>query len=211
MLRKNSVLNFEIELLSGLHIGGYDSAFDIGGADSTVIRNPLTNVPFIPGSSFKGKLRSLLSYSNEYGEAKGSNIVIKDDIVRNIFEPVSKNEGNVEVSRAIFRDLSLTEDSKRLLSDTLGTGIYTEIKAENSIDKFKGTSNSPRFIERIPAGVTFSGEIVLQVFEQDDEEKMKTAIEYGLKLLEMNYLGGSGTRGYGRIKILSKDWTDENI
>ncbi len=207
MIIKNSTLEFTIELLSGLHIGGYDSAFDIGGADSTVIKNPLTNIPFIPGSTFKGKIRSLLSYSNKYGN---KNLEITNDSVRNIFEPVAK-DNNVGISRAIFRDLSLSEESVKLLNSTLGIGIYTEVKAENSIDKFKGTSNSPRFIERVPAGVTFNGEIVLQIFDGDKESEMKQAIEDGLKLLEMNYIGGSGTRGYGRIRVLQKEWKDENI
>lgn len=207
MIIKNSTLEFTIELLSGLHIGGYDSAFDIGGADSTVIKNPLTNIPFIPGSTFKGKIRSLLSYSNKYGN---KNLEITNDSVRNIFEPVDK-DNNVGISRAIFRDLLLSDESIKLLNSTLGSGIYTEVKAENSIDKFKGTSNSPRFIERVPAGVTFNGEIVLQVFDGDNENEMKQAIEDGLKLLEMNYIGGSGTRGYGRIRVLQKEWKDENI
>ena len=207
MIIKNSTLEFTIELLSGLHIGGYDSAFDIGGADSTVIKNPLTNIPFIPGSTFKGKIRSLLTYSNKNGN---KNLEITNDSVRNIFEPVDK-DNNVGISRAIFRDLLLSDESIKLLNSTLGSGIYTEVKAENSIDKFKGTSNSPRFIERVPAGVTFNGEIVLQVFDGDNENEMKQAIEDGLKLLEMNYIGGSGTRGYGRIRVLQKEWKDENI
>lgn len=207
MVIKNSTLEFTIELLSGLHIGGYDSAFDIGGADSTVIKNPLTNIPFIPGSTLKGKIRSLLSYSNKYGN---KNLEIINDSVRNIFEPVDK-DNNVGISRAIFRDLLLSDESINLLNSTLGVGIYTEVKAENSIDKFKGTSNSPRFIERVPAGVAFNGEIVLQVFDGDKENDMKQAIEDGLRFLEMNYIGGSGTRGYGRIRVLQKEWKDENI
>ena len=59
--------------------------------------------------------------------------------------------------------------------------------------------------------MTFNGEIVLQVFDGDNENEMKQAIEDGLKLLEMNYIGGSGTRGYGRIRVLQKEWKDENI
>ena len=207
MLKKIYRIDFEIELLTGLHIGGSSDTFDIGGADSTVIKNPLTNIPFIPGSTFKGKIRSLLSYSNKYGN---KNLEITNDSVRNIFEPVDK-DNNVGISRAIFRDLLLSDESIKLLNSTLGSGIYTEVKAENSIDKFKGTSNSPRFIERVPAGVTFNGEIVLQVFDGDNENEMKQAIEDGLKLLEMNYIGGSGTRGYGRIRVLQKEWKDENI
>lgn len=207
MLKKISVLKYKIELLSGLHIGGYDSQFDIGGADSTVIKNPLTNRPFIPGSSLKGKIKSLLCYSNKYGD---TDFNIGNNAVRNIFEPVDNN-GSVAISRAIFRDLQMTDESAEMISSFLGRGVYTEIKAENKINIVKGTSDSPRFIERVPTGAIFDGEIILQIFEEDNEDEMKKAIEDGFELLEMNYLGGSGTRGYGRVKFIKNEWEDKNI
>ncbi|PJN81776.1 type III-A CRISPR-associated RAMP protein Csm3 [Thomasclavelia cocleata] len=80
-------------------------------------------------------------------------------------------------------------------------GCFTEIKAENRVNPISGTSDSPRFIERVPAGAVFEGEIVLNVFKGDDKDKMMKTIKESLKLLELNYLGGNGTRGYGRVKV----------
>ena len=83
----------------------------------------------------------------------------------------------------------------------MGTGCFTEIKAENKVNPISGKSDSPRFVERVPAGAVFEGEIVLNVFDGDNKETMMKNIKKSLKLLEMNYLGGNGTRGYGRVKV----------
>ena len=199
MLEGIYVLNIKLELLSGLYIGGNDSGFDIGGADSDVIRNPLTNEPYIPGSSFKGKLKSLLKYHIKEVDRTEKDIIFKDSNITNIFEPI--DEGNVKITRAIFRDLTLTKESKEELQNILGIGCFTEIKAENKVNPISGKSDSPRFIERVPAGAMFEGEIVLNVFDGDNKEIMMENIKKSLKLLEMNYLGGNGTRGYGRVKV----------
>ncbi len=201
MLEQIYTLKINLKLLTGLYIGGTDNGFDIGGADTTVIKNPLTNEPYIPGSSIKGKLRSLLSYRYgeiEYGEIEKNKMVFVDKDLQKIFEPVEADE--ISMSRCIFRDFNLTEESKELLTSKLGPGTYTEIKAENKIGALSGKAESPRFIERVPAGAEFSGEIVLNAFDGDDVEKMEKFIYESLGLLEYNYLGGSGTRGYGRVK-----------
>lgn len=201
MLKQIYTLKINLKLLTGLYIGGTDNGFDIGGADTTVIKNPLTNEPYIPGSSIKGKLRSLLSYRYgeiEYGEIEENKMVFVDKDLQKIFEPVEADE--ISMSRCIFRDFNLTEESKELLTSKLGPGTYTEIKAENKIGALSGKAESPRFIERVPAGAEFSGEIVLNAFDGDDVEKMEKFIYESLQLLEYNYLGGSGTRGYGRVK-----------
>ncbi|MBD9052733.1 MAG: type III-A CRISPR-associated RAMP protein Csm3, partial [Holdemanella biformis] len=203
MIKKILTVDLQIRLLSGMHIGGSDSSFDIGGADSSVFKDPLTKRPVIPGSSLKGKLRSLLTYDDEMID--GDDITIRNDVTRNLFESVEMDPNTPSITRALFRDMTLTEDSARKITDILGDGVYTEIKAENSIDKLKGTAKSPRFIERVPAGAEFEGQIVLTVFDGDDEEKMKSDIEKALNLLELNYIGGSGSRGYGRVKVLNLD------
>ena len=196
MLEQIYTLQIKLKLLTGLYIGGTDNGFDIGGADTTVIKNPLTNEPYIPGSSIKGKLRSLLSY--RYGKIENKSMAFVDKDIQKIFEPVEADE--ISMSRCIFRDFNLTEESKELLTSKLGPGTYTEIKAENKIGALSGKAESPRFIERVPAGAEFSGEIVLNAFDGDDVEKMEKFIYESLGLLEYNYLGGSGTRGYGRVK-----------
>ena len=203
------VLNIKLELLSGLYIGGNDSGFDIGGADSDVIRNPLTNEPYIPGSSLKGKLKSLLKYHIKEVDRTEKDIIFKDSNITNIFEPI--DEGNVKITRAIFRDLTLTKESEKELQNILGTGCFTEIKAENKVNPISGKSDSPRFIERVPAGAIFEGEIVLNVFDGDNKEIMMDNIKKSLKLLEMNYLGGNGTRGYGRVKVEFDEFKEVNL
>jgi CRISPR-associated protein Csm3 len=55
-IRITSTLTVE----TGLHIGGGGETLDIGGLDKPVIRDPITQNPYIPGSSIKGKLRSIL-------------------------------------------------------------------------------------------------------------------------------------------------------
>ena len=55
-------LTGQIELLSGLHIGSGNTEIHIGGTDNPVITNPITQQPYIPGSSIKGKMRSLLEW-----------------------------------------------------------------------------------------------------------------------------------------------------
>ena len=207
MLESVYRLDFEIELLTGLHIGGSTDTFDIGGADSTVIKNPLTHEPYIPGSSIKGKLRSLLT--QKYGKVslknKDPEMVLEKEEIRCLFEPVSTSD-DLKVSRCIFRDAYLTDESKEELQKHLGLGTFTEIKAENSIDLLKGTAANPRFIERVPRGAKFNGEIILQIYEGDDTEQLKEVVKEALKMLELNYLGGSGTRGYGRVEIHSQDF-----
>lgn len=209
MLKTIYRINFEIELLTGLHIGGSSDTFDIGGADSTVIKNPFTKEPYIPGSSIKGKLRSLLT--QKYGVISKSEknndreITFQNNfegkVFKNLFQPVEYEDETIQVSRAIFRDALLSDSSKDQLQAFLGKGVYTEIKAENSISLLKGKAANPRFIERVPAGAKFNGEIILHIYENDNEELLKSGLKEALEMLELNYLGGSGTRGYGKVKI----------
>ena len=150
MLKKTHRIQLQIELLSGMHITGGDDTFDIGGADSQVIKNPLTGEPYIPGSTLKGKIRSLLEF--KYGTFINDELkpVPEHNQLLSLFEP---NTNDIpQMTRAIFRDAVLTESSKIELQTYLGEHTYTEIKAENKINRFKGTADAPRFIERVPAG-----------------------------------------------------------
>lgn len=206
-------VTFDLELMTGLHIGGSSDTFDIGGADSTVIKNPLTHEPYIPGSSIKGKLRSLLT--QKYGKfiEKEKDIVFEDDeegkTMRNLFEPVDYGDDRIQVSKAIFRDALLTDESRANLEKHLGSGVYTEIKAENKISLLKVKAESPRFIERVPAGAVFGGEILLQVFDKDNEECFRAKLKEAINMLELNYLGAGGTRGYGKVKVDIKEDFEE--
>ena len=206
-------VTFDLELMTGLHIGGSSDTFDIGGADSTVIKNPLTHEPYIPGSSIKGKLRSLLTQKYGKFNEKEKDIVFEDDEegkkMRNLFEPVDYGDDSIQVSKAIFRDALLTDESRANLEKHLGSGVYTEIKAENKISLLKGEAESLRFIERVPAGAVFGGEILLQVFDKDNEEYFKAKLKEAINMLELNYLGAGGTRGYGKVKVDIKEDFEE--
>lgn len=195
-----------ITLETGLHIGGSKSTLDIGGLDSPVIKTP-QGVPYIPGSSLKGKIRSLL------GIKEGRVKVEEDtDLLKKMFgfpgvqDKINKDKIiGAEISRLIFRDATLdTESFKADFTDknaVLDTG-FTEAKYENTIDRKSGTTKKGglRQIERVPGGAKFNFEIVVNIFDEDAEDIIGKLKE-GIELLEENYLGGSGSRGYGKVKI----------
>ncbi|MFN4227892.1 MAG: type III-A CRISPR-associated RAMP protein Csm3, partial [Candidatus Ratteibacteria bacterium] len=59
MLKGKIIIKGFIEVKTGLRIGGTTTGLKIGGLDQPVIKDPLGR-PYIPGSSLKGKLRSLI-------------------------------------------------------------------------------------------------------------------------------------------------------
>src|SRR5512147_368166 len=66
------ILEGELHCLTGLHIGAGKGALEIGGADNPVVKDAF-GMPYIPGSSLRGKLRSLLEQSS--GMAAPSELV----------------------------------------------------------------------------------------------------------------------------------------
>lgn len=205
-MKLEKVLKYKgtMQLLTGLSIAGNGNSLNIGGADSEVIKNPITGMPYVPGSSLKGKMRSrmelLLGKIGEKGAPCGCGE--KDCLVCTIFGAHKNVKAKCAPTRIIVRDCELTEDSrKKIESMPLESGSFLEVKSENSINREKGTAESPRFIERVPAGMAFNVEIVLQVFNGDDEKKMKEFIEKALQGVEDSYLGGNGSRGYGQVKF----------
>jgi CRISPR-associated protein Csm3 len=223
-------LTGQIELLSGLHIGSGNTEIHIGGTDNPVIKNPITQQPYIPGSSIKGKMRSLLEWyigvvaetdgnplsfkhlnknakeGDEQEQAKKQIITlfggapdsnVKDDIIREIGP-----------TRLSFWDCSLDQswveemDKKNLQ--------LTETKMENTINRISGTADNPRNTERVPATAKFEFNLTIRVHDYEDLTDM---VLIGLKLLEYTGLGGSGSRGYGKIafrdlKLDGQDFQD---
>lgn len=193
-LVKKIAISTALELLSGLHIGGNGDNVEIGGIDNPVIRCTTKDwQPYIPGSSLKGKMRCLLEQI--YGSPK----VGGNDKINNLFGFSSDNKP----SKIIVRDAYMKEESLALLKrnkDNLDAP-YTEGKWENVIDRIKGTAEHPRQTERIPAGVVFDVEFIINVWDDDKEEELIGLLEEGIKALENDYLGGSGSRGYGQVKF----------
>lgn len=215
MINRIHQIKIRIKLESGMHISGSNDSYDIGGTDAQVVKNPLSGEPYIPGSSIKGKLRSLLEY--KYGnfsvneKNKEIKLELQDDDFCKLFEP--RDDLIPNITRGIFRDAVLTQESKEKLESVLGKHIYTEIKAENSIGRFNTREANPRFIERVPAGSEFEGEIDIIEFDGDDYKKMYKHLEDAIELLNLNYIGGSGSRGYGKVNvvIVNKPNADESV
>lgn len=213
-------LSFDIQLLSGLHIGGTPSALEIGGVDKPVIRNVVTNRPYIPGSSLKGKLRSLTEKA--YGAPQNYDINnIKIHTAHSAEEfaryPISRIFGTLpEIkrnnqsfvtsapTRLTVRDTPLSDASANLLEKLRTDLPYTEVKWEAAIDRVTSAA-TPRQIERVPAGAVFGpAEIVYSVYVGEGEEAPEVAgwfrhVIEALDYLEDDYLGGMGTRGNGRV------------
>lgn len=211
-LNKKIIIKGTITAESGLLIGGSNTAMGIGGPDKMVIRNPISNEPYIPGSSLKGKMRSLLEVSYGYVIEEPMSKTVRfissrdpNHVTALLFGTAISSERNGEgpqnqrPSRIIFRDGKLINgESFRDKTDL----PYTESKTEVVIDRITSAA-MPRTFERVPAGAEFDLEIVLNIFDTDihnEDELVKHTIQ-GLQMLQDDYLGGSGSRGSGKIKF----------
>lgn len=199
----------KIVLLSGMHIGGPKESVKIGGIDSPVIRNPITNIPFIPGSSLKGRFRMALEvkYGDVTKEPRGigpSQDASNPSLVCKLFGNAS-SQTNKEATRVIFRDAPLSDGSEEY-----ATG-EEKIEVKMDREKMAGFQGGNRIQERIAEGASFDFEIMIRIFEDDDEEKFKNRIEEAARIVEAEYLGGSGTRGYGKVKFEKMNWEKINI
>jgi len=237
----------KLRIITGLHIGGSDDTMKIGGIDSSVVKREVyansdgtmnydgtgkkTTEPYIPGSSLKGKVRSLLEHSfglireqkqlfpgeKKQGQVISSNFLkeCKDDELKKKAEIIitlfgesagSGDKVNTKITRAIFRDTFLTPVSRKLyLEDKIK---LSEEKAENTINRVNVTAN-PRFMERVPAGVEFEFEYVLREFDEDKDLPLEKTLELGLLLLQNDALGGGGSRGNGKIEF--EEYQDKNL
>lgn len=202
-LVKKIIVTGTIELLTGLHVGGTNSALNIGGPDKFVVRNPMNNKPYIPGSSLKGKMRSLLELMdgtiNQDGKSAGPTKSTRTKAGK-LFGTVGDDQ---QPSRLIVRDAELLSSMDDFGSSDLP---YTESKTEVAIDRITAKAN-PRTFERVPAGAIFKLDMVLNVFEGDDEDKLVNSLKQSLNLLQDDYLGGHGSRGYGHIGIKDLKFT----
>jgi len=183
-----------IELYSGLHIGASSENAEIGGVDKPVVRRKIDNVPYIPGSSIKGKIRCLLE------QRRGLSRIGGNQEIDNLFGNSSENKP----SKLIVRDANMNDASIELFEKNTNLDLpYSEIKFENTINRLNGTSNNLRQIERVPAGAKFDLEFVINVWDNDEEDgkKMIDLLQEGIQLLRDDYLGGSGSRGYGYVGI----------
>ena len=202
----NRVIKGSILCQTGLHIGGSQDQIEIGGVDLLIIKHPLTLEPYIPGSSLKGKMRSQLEKKLGRIREKGEPCGCGNCPVCQVFGPHKNTRHNLGPTRILVRDANLHAVSKELFQKTIEKGIsFIEKKTENVINRKTGTAEHPRTQERVPAGTQFNLNIILQVFEGDNEADMKDKIRLALKLVEESYLGGFGSRGSGQV--IFKDLT----
>ena len=185
----------------------------IGGTDNPVIKNPVTNQPYIPGSSIKGKMRSLMEWhagtvSASNGKPLGLNHLEKlngsreqgIEILRLFgYAPTGANDDEKLVTeigptRLAFWDCNLNENWVKKADNN--NQLLTEVKMENSIDRIKGTAENPRNTERVPAGAKFDFQLTIKIIDNED---LLEPVLRGLKLVELTGLGGSLSRGYGKI------------
>lgn len=201
------VLNYKMEALTGIHVGSSKETFEIGDVDNPVVKDPITGEPYIPGSSLKGKMRSLLEkkyftisenknaiefFNKEYHSCQEEHCPVCSLFGASVTNPPRPG-------RVIVRDAFLDDESVKRLKK-MDIPSFTEIKYENSINRLTAKAN-PRQMERIPRGVKFDVEIV---YEVDDEELFKINLPWlfdGIRLLELDGIGGSVSRGYGKVKF----------
>lgn len=215
--------------LTGMHIGGNSTEMSIGGADKIVIRDPLTNRPYIPGSSLRGKMRSLMErMRGEMTIKMDSGALVRsiDDLAKPLAEgeriksagpstaPGAKSSRLFGVAidqqknvapediipqRLLVRDAKLRnwEELERAKNTDMP---MTEVKTEVAIDRITSQAN-PRQIERVPAGAQFEFEFVLNLYGDDREEEYVDMLFECMQMVQDDYLGGHGSRGYGRIKF----------
>ena len=225
-LQGKFLLTGQIVCVTGLHIGGTTTGIEIGGVDNPVIKDPLTDHPYIPGSALKGKLRSLTEWSlgliDKHPKHHGYTAYdcrelekpcpAEDDpaydrwnkalILGRLYGAANDNSKvrlEAGPSRLTVRDAFMEKDTQKTLQDVLGRGVFTEVKTENALDRVTSEAN-PRPIERVPAGSQFDCSLVLDIYETDDRNLLRELFA-AMRLLEHSSLGGSGSRGHGQVKF----------
>jgi CRISPR-associated protein Csm3 len=202
-----------ITLKSGLHIGAGDMEMKIGGTDNPVIKHPHTQQPFIPGSSLKGKVRALLEMKSGLMGKSGGNPLKPSDLkgasekereegakILSLFgSSGAEDEAREELgpTRVSFADAFLNQEWKMRADENQWP--LTEVKSENSINRIKGTAENPRFTERVPSETVFDFSVTLKRMEGD--AGLEEFLLSGLKLLQLDALGGNGSRGYGKVEF----------
>lgn len=200
-----------VHTVTGLHIGGSSTGMEIGGVDNPVIRNQINNQPYIPGSSLRGKMRSQLEkvlglpQNNRIGAGVHIHTCEVEEeyencIVCKIFGLSGRSENDPRgPARLIVRDAMLSNESFERLRKANTDLAFTELKTEVAIDRVTSAA-SPRNLERVPAGATFGPlELVFSIYEKEADLKRFKRVLEGMQLIEDDYLGGSGSRGSGKV------------
>lgn len=204
------IIRGNIRAVTGLHIGKGKEGVMIGGVDNPIMRDALTNQPYIPGSSLKGKLRSLAEKSDPNAQPNRNIGTSKARVrIHVCSDPACKvcpiygipgQEGASAPTRLVVRDTFLTPESISRLSSFSLDQPFTEVKYEAGIDRITSEAN-PRPLERVPADSVFGPfEMIFSIYALGDFDLLPKLFE-AMRLLEDDYLGGSGSRGSGKVKF----------
>lgn len=222
ILKGKVIITGKLRTKTGLHIGGASAGLDIGGIDNPIIRHPVTREPYIPGSSLRGKMRSLLD--RRFGKALNQTIQAKPPVVRvhecddeTVYEACEvcqifgvtpgrdrKNWTTLKPTRLYVRDVALATDGNDKLKMAKLDLPYTEVKWEAAIDRITSAA-VPRQNERVPADTVFGPfEFIYNLYDVNgtgvaSDVAWLTHVFKAMELLEDDYLGGYGSRGTGKI------------
>ena len=180
-----------IEVKTGMHIGGSSAFAAIGSVDAPVLKDARTSLPMIPGSSLKGKMRTLLA--KEYNTTGARKPDEDAPCLIRLFGSAKANK--VKRSRVLVSDMFL-KNADELRRQ--GLQSLTEIKFENTINRATAVAN-PRQIERVIRGSLFGLDIMYEAEEEGEIEEDFQILAEGFRLLSYDYLGGNGSRGYGKV------------
>ena len=209
-LNKIKTIQAHLVCLTGLHIGAGAEEMHIGGVDNTVVKNPVTGAPYIPGSSLKGKMRSLMEWRS--GEVKSGPLDWSDwentanakvlTILQLFGLSGSANLDPEEAAklgptRLSFWDCPLNDEWSKSI-DKRGLSPF-EVKSENTINRITCEAQ-PRFMERVVPNAPFDFKLTVKCLDGDDNRFVKEALK-AMKLLELDGLGGSTSRGYGKVQF----------
>ncbi|MBI2426157.1 MAG: type III-A CRISPR-associated RAMP protein Csm3 [Candidatus Hydrogenedentes bacterium] len=206
-----------LRVVTGLRIGAGGASIEIGGLDNPILRHPLSKVPYVPGSSLKGKLRSLLEVNKfklgRYSEPQGGICACGRCVVCWLFG-CGRAQDATEPTRLIFRDCPIRKEDELRLKELLSDGVfYSEVKSEVTMDRATGKvgGGGPRNMDRIMAGTRLDFRLTIRVLEGDNENEMKEVLLHAFRILEKEGLGGSVSRGYGQVAFEDLSWDGEDI
>jgi CRISPR-associated protein Csm3 len=221
-----------IHCLSGVRIGGNNNVIEIGTIDNPIIRNPITNHPYLPGSSLKGKMRSSLELALRPGfppglRLPGPRLEQRERDGKPEINPCScgrcvvcklfgsgDTKTTYEPTRLIFRDCLLTDESEEALASAAkSSGVFfAEVKPGVRMNRATNTVARGAFFnfERVPEGTEFNFELVLRVYGDLDDEAARAdyrkVLAYGLRLIEKEGVGGKISAGYGKVGFRDPKW-----
>lgn len=186
-------------VIDGVHIGAGQNT-EIGGVDNPIVKNIYNNKPYIPGSSFKGKMRSSL----ERLEGK--------DAVCNCGEATCKictlfgtsKGGKCGVGRAIVYDMELTEEFKN-------KEVTVRENTHNSIDRKTNTAKGGALMvfEAVEKGTQFNYRIDVQIYEGDNEKVLLNTVDKAIDCVASLGIGGKVSSGYGHVTFKANKDTEK--